>query len=148
VPPEVWERFGVLTIETSLTVTGEVRADDRAPGGFEMGVSDLTIIGTADDYPIQPKVHGIDFLLDHRHLWLRARQQQAILRVRHEVEKAIHDFLDSEGFVRVDTPILTGTSGESGGQFETDYFGESAYLAQTGQLYLEAAAASLGKVYC
>jgi len=148
VDPEVWERLTTVTLETSVVVTGIVRRDDRAPGGYELGLTDLEVVGTAEDYPIQPKEHGIDFLLDHRHLWLRSRQQRAILRVRHHVEQAIHDFFFAAGFVRIDTPILTGAAGESGGMFETDYFGERAFLAQTGQLYLEAAAAAFGKVYC
>ena len=146
--PEVWQRFLDLTIETSIAVTGAVRAESRAPGGYELTVTDLTIIGTSPDYPIQPKEHGIDFLLDHRHLWLRSSQQRAILRVRNEIESAIHDFFRDRRFVRVDTPIITGAIGEGGaGLFEIDYFEEKAYLAQTGQLYGEAAAAALGKIY-
>ena len=149
VPPEVWERFAHLTHETSIAVTGEVRIDARAPGGVEVGVSDLEILGTSPiDYPIQPKEHGIDFLMDHRHLWLRSPRQQAILRVRHEIEQAIHDFFYERGFIRVDTPILTAAIGERSGLFSTEYFDEgTAFLAQTGQLYGEAAAAALGKIY-
>jgi asparaginyl-tRNA synthetase len=149
VAPEVWERFGALTHEVSIRVTGEVRPDDRAPGGYELMVSDVEIIGTAEEYPIQPKEHGVDFLLDHRHLWLRSSQQRAILRIRNEIEKAVIDFFYERDFVRIDTPILTGAIGEGGaGLFEADYFGDTAYLAQTGQLYVEAAAAAFGKVYC
>lgn len=149
VAPEVWERFEALTQESSVRVTGQVRADERAPGGYEMTVEDLEIVQIAEDYPIQPKEHGIDFLLDHRHLWLRSTQQRAILRVRNEVEKAIHDFFYERGFIRIDTPILTGAIGEGAAAlFETEYFDEKAYLAQTGQLYVEAAAAAFGKVYC
>jgi asparaginyl-tRNA synthetase len=149
VSPEVWERFLALTQETSLHVTGTVHVDDRAPGGYELGAESITIVGTSVDYPIQPKEHGIDFLLDHRHLWLRSTQQHAILRVRNEVEMAIHDFFHAREFVRLDTPILTGAIGEGGaGLFPVDYFEESAYLAQTGQLYAEAGAAAFGKVYC
>ena len=146
---EVWERFATLTLETSIAVTGEVRAEGRAPGGYEMGVSDLDILGASPlDYPIQPKEHGIDFLLDNRHLWLRSPRQVAIMRIRHEVEKAIHDFFDERGFVHVDTPILTAAIGERSGLFSTEYFEEgNAYLAQTGQLYGEAAAAALGCIY-
>jgi asparaginyl-tRNA synthetase len=146
---EVWERFASLTLETSLAVTGEVRADARAPGGFELGVKDLVIIGPSPlDYPIQPKEHGVDFLLDNRHLWLRSRRQVAIARVRNEVEQAIHDFFYARGFLRVDTPILTAAIGERSGLFSTEYFDEgNAYLAQTGQLYGEAAAAAFGKIY-
>ncbi len=149
VSAETWERFGALTIESSAAVTGAVRADARAPGGFELGVSALTIVGaSALDYPIQPKEHGVDFLLDNRHLWLRAQRQRAIARVRNEVEQAIHDFFYERGFLRVDTPILTAAIGERSGLFATEYFDEgNAYLAQTGQLYGEAAAAAWGKIY-
>ena len=148
-PPAVWERFQALTLETSVRVTGEVRADVRAPGGFEIGVSALEIVGPSPlDYPIQPKEHGIDFLLDHRHFWLRSPRQRAIFVVRNETEQAIHDFFYERGFLRVDTPILTAAIGERSGLFETQYFEEgSAYLAQTGQLYGEAAAAAFGKIY-
>lgn len=149
VEPQVWDRFGELTQESSVRVSGEVREDSRAPGGYELTVHDLEIVALSEEYPIQPKEHGIEFLLDRRHLWLRSSQQRAILRIRHEVEKAIHDFFDDRGFVRIDTPILTGAIGEGGAElFEADYFGNPVYLAQTGQLYLEAAAAALGKVYC
>ena len=148
VAPEIWERFAELTLETSVHVTGSVRADDRAPGGFELTLSDFSIIGKAVDYPIQPKEHGVDFLLDHRHLWLRSSQQRAVMSVRNEVIKAIHDFFYERDFYRVDTPIITGSIGEGGaGLFEIDYFEQKAYLAQTGQLYGEAAAAALGKIY-
>ena len=149
VSPELWERFAQLTLETSIAVSGEVRADARAPGGFELGVSDLTIIGASPlDYPIQPKEHGIDFLLDHRHLWLRSPRQRAIASIRNELEQAIHDFFYERRFLRVDTPILTAAIGERSGLFSTEYFDEgSAYLAQTGQLYGEAAAAAWGKIY-
>jgi len=149
VAPEVWERFAHLTQETSIEITGEVRVDARAPGGVEIGVSNLVILGTSPiDYPIQPKEHGIDFLMDHRHFWLRSPRQQAILRVRHEIEQAIQDFFYERGFIRVDTPILTAAIGERSGLFSTEYFDEGqAYLAQTGQLYGEAAAAALGRIY-
>ncbi|HEU4640921.1 MAG TPA: asparagine--tRNA ligase [Gemmatimonadaceae bacterium] len=148
-PENVWDRFGELTQETSVAVTGEVRADERAPGGYELAVTDLRIIGTSPlDYPIQPKEHGIDFLLDNRHFWLRSNRQRAIARVRNEVEQAIHDFFYERGYLRVDTPILTAAIGERSGLFDTDYFDEGkAYLAQTGQLYGEAAAAAFGKIY-
>jgi asparaginyl-tRNA synthetase len=149
VSPEIWELAQALTLESSVQVTGAVRADKRAPGGYELSVSDLVLIGTSDEYPIQPKEHGVDFLLDHRHLWLRSSQQRAIMCVRHEVEQTIHDFFYDRGFTRIDTPILTGAIGEGGaGLFEVDYFEQQAYLAQTGQLYVEAAAAALGRVYC
>src|SRR5262245_10442960 len=147
--PEAWQRFSELTLETSVLVTGEVRAEARAPGGYEIGVSDLRVFGPSPlDYPIQPKEHGIDFLLDHRHLWLRSSRQRAIFVVRNEIEQAIHDFFYDRGFLRIDTPILTAAIGERSGLFETEYFEEGkAYLAQTGQLYGEAAAAAFGKIY-
>lgn len=149
VAAEVWERFGQLSLEASVAVTGEVRPEPRAPGGYEMGVTDVVVLGASPlDYPIQPKEHGVDFLLDHRHLWLRAPRQVAIMRIRHEIEQAIHDFFYEREFVHVDTPILTAAIGERSGLFQTEYFDEGfAYLAQTGQLYGEAAAAALGRIY-
>jgi asparaginyl-tRNA synthetase len=149
VAQEVWDRFAQLTLETSVAVTGEVRADARAPGGYELAVTDLAIVGTSPlDYPIQPKEHGIDFLLDHRHLWLRSPRQRAIATVRSELEQGIHDFFYQRDFLRVDTPILTAAIGERSGLFSTEYFDEgNAFLAQTGQLYGEAAAAAWGKIY-
>ena len=149
VAPETWDHFARLTQETSLSVTGEVRADARAPGGYELGIADLSIIGASPlDYPIQPKEHGIDFLLDNRTFWLRSPRQVAIARIRSELEQATHDFYYSRGFLRVDTPILTAAIGERSGLFSTEYFDEgNAYLAQTGQLYGEAAAAAFGKIY-
>jgi len=146
---EVWERAVDLDLETSVYMTGEVRPDDRAPGGYEMGVEELEVLGPSPDYPIQPKEHGVDFLMDNRHLWLRSSTQRAVLRVRAEVEQAIHDFFYERDFTRIDTPILTGSIGESAGTlFETDYFGEPAFMAQTGQLYVEAACPAFRKVYC
>ena len=149
IAPAAWERFAALTIETSVAMTGEVHTEERSPGGIEMAVTDLEIIGTsALDYPIQPKEHGIDFLLDNRHFWLRSPRQRAIARVRNELEQAIHDFFYARGFLRVDTPILTAAIGERSGLFSTEYFDEgNAYLAQTGQLYGEAAAAAFGRIY-
>ena len=149
VTQDVWDRFAQLSLETSVAVTGDVRADARAPGGYELGVTDLVIVGPSPlDYPIQPKEHGIDFLLDHRHLWLRSPRQRAIATIRSEIEQGIHDFFYSRDFLRVDTPILTAAIGERSGLFSTEYFDEgSAYLAQTGQLYGEAAAAAWGKIY-
>ncbi len=146
----VWDGFQSLTQETSVAVTGTVRADARAPGGFELLATDLAILGASPDFPISPKEHGTTFLFEHRHLWLRSRRQVAIARVRHEVVQAIRDFFHERGFTLVDTPILTGAIGEEAGNlFATDYFDlGKAYLAQTGQLYVEAAAAALGKVYC
>jgi asparaginyl-tRNA synthetase len=145
-----WEAFSGLAQETTVRVTGRVRPDQRAPGGHEITVTGLEVLfPVVDDYPIQPKEHGIEFLLDHRHLWIRSTQQRAGLRVRDELEMGIHQFFYDRGFVRIDTPILSGSIGESAGTlFETDYFGETAYLAQTGQLYVEAAAAAFRKVYC
>jgi asparaginyl-tRNA synthetase len=149
VPASVWELLGSLGQESTVGLIGEVREEPRAPGGFELSVSSLELIAPSQDYPIQPKEHGVDFLLDHRHLWLRSRKQRAILRVRSEVEQAIHDFLYERDFVRIDTPILTGSIGESAGTlFETDYFGERAFLAQTGQLYVESACPAFRRVYC
>ncbi|MCC6774534.1 MAG: asparagine--tRNA ligase [Gemmatimonadaceae bacterium] len=148
-PAEVWAGFAELTQESCVAVTGEVRAEARAPGGHEMGVTGLELLGASPvDYPIQPKEHGVDFLLDQRHLWLRAPRQVAILRIRHEIEQAIHDFFYEREFVHVDTPILTAAIGERSGLFSTEYFDQgNAYLAQTGQLYGEAAAAALGRIY-
>ena len=150
VPDAAWAAAGTLSQETCVAVTGVVRADARAPGGFELGASDLVVLGPSVDYPITPKEHGTSFLFEHRHLWLRSRRQVAIARVRHEVVQAIRDFFHQDGFTLVDTPILTGSIGEEAGNlFATDYFDlGKAYLAQTGQLYVEAAAAALGKVYC
>ncbi len=150
VPDRVWEALGTLAQETSVEVAGTVRADARAPGGVELTATDLHVLGPSHEFPISPKEHGTAFLFEHRHLWLRSRRQVAIARVRHEVIQAIRDFFYEQGFVLVDTPILTGSIGEHAGTlFSTDYFDlGKAYLAQTGQLYVEAAAAALGKVYC
>ncbi len=150
VPEGIWGALGGLTQETSVEVAGTVRADARAPGGVELTASDLRVLGTSPEFPISPKEHGTAFLFEHRHLWLRSRRQVAIARVRHEVIQAIRDFFYERGFVLVDTPILTGSIGEHAGTlFSTEYFDlGKAYLAQTGQLYVEAAAAALGKVYC
>jgi len=150
VPEPVWARFPALTQEASVALTGVVQAEPRAPGGFEMHLSDVELIGTSADFPIQPKEHGTSYLFEHRHLWLRSRRQVAVARVRHEVVQAIRDFFFDRGFTLVDTPILTGSIGEQAGElFTTQYFDlGQAYLAQTGQLYVEAAAAALGKVYC
>jgi asparaginyl-tRNA synthetase len=146
----VWDGFRSLTHEASIAVTGTVREDARSPGGVELGVQAIESLGPSIDFPITPKEHGTGFLFEHRHLWLRSRRQVAIMRVRHEVIQAIRDFLYERRFTLVDTPILTGSIGESAGTlFSTEYFDfGTAYLAQTGQLYLEAAAAALGRVYC
>ncbi|HLV44465.1 MAG TPA: asparagine--tRNA ligase, partial [Aggregatilineales bacterium] len=140
-----------LTQESSLRVTGTVRQDDRAPGvpgGYEIGVTDLETIQIAESYPITPKEHGTEFLMDHRHLWIRSSQQWAVLRIRATVIRAIREWLDGNGFLNVDTPIITPTAGENTTSlFEVDYFDEPAYLAQTGQLYNEANIMAFGKVY-
>jgi asparaginyl-tRNA synthetase len=144
-----WDLHASLSAESVVSITGEVRPDDRAPGGYELGISVLELGAAAEEYPIQPKEHGVEFLLDHRHLWLRSSMQRAGLKVRAEVEQAVHDFYYDRGFVRIDTPILTGAIGEHAGTlFKTDYFGQPAYLAQTGQLYVEAACPAFRKVYC
>ena len=150
VPPEAWDRFAALTQEACVRLEGQVRADQRAPGGVELSLADLTVLGPSVDSPITPKEHGTAFLMERRHLWLRSRRQTAIMRVRHEVIQAIRDFFHQRGFFLVDTPILSGSIGESAGTlFATEYFDlGTAYLAQTGQLYLESACAALGKVYC
>jgi asparaginyl-tRNA synthetase len=150
VTPEAWDRFSQLTQETCVRLEGTVRADARSPGGVELTVRDLHVLGPSTDFPITPKEHGTAFLMERRHLWLRSRRQVAIARVRHEVIQAIRDFFDQRGFVLVDTPILQGSIGETAGTlFATEYFDlGTAYLAQTGQLYVEAACAALGKVYC
>lgn len=149
VSDEVWSTVKKLTHETSLALTGEVRKDERSPGGVELATTSVLLLGESVDFPITSKEHGTTFLFEHRHLWLRSRRQVAILSVRNEIIQAIRDFLYRREFRVVDTPILTGSIGESAGTlFETDYFDlGKAYLAQTGQLYLEAAAAALGKVY-
>ena len=144
-----WELYESLNQEALISIKGKVKEDVRAPGGYEIEIHDLELIATADDYPIQRKEHGVDFLLDHRHLWLRSAQQRAVLRVRAEVSQAINDFFYTREFVRIDTPILTGAIGEHAGTlFKTDYFDDTAYLAQTGQLYVEAACPAFKKVYC
>jgi asparaginyl-tRNA synthetase len=149
VAEDVWETAVELTQESSLEVIGTLVADDRAPGGFELKVVGLRPIQIAPEYPIGKKDHGPDFLLNHRHLWLRSRRQHAILRVRSELERAIHDFFHARGYTQIDSPILTPAAAEGTSTlFETDYFGDTAFLSQSGQLYLEPAAASLGKVYC
>ena len=149
VTPEVFQNSGDLVQESSIRITGEVRADDRSTIGYEVGVSDLEVIQLAEPYPITPKEHGTAFLMDHRHLWLRSSRQHAILKVRSEIIKACRDYYDDHGFVLVDAPIFTPASCEGTTTlFETEYFGEQAYLTQSGQLYMEAAAMTFGKVYC
>ncbi|PYS96655.1 MAG: asparagine--tRNA ligase [Acidobacteria bacterium] len=149
VPGAVFEECQKATQESSLDVTGTVRKDARAPGGFEMSLKSVTIHQLAHGYPISPKEHGPDFLLDHRHLWLRSSKQHALLRIRSEVSQAIRDFFHERGFVLIDSPILTPAACEGTSTlFETDYFGDKAYLSQSGQLYLEPACMAFGKVYC
>lgn len=153
VSPEVWERATTLTQESSVIAHGTVRADKRAPGGYELVLNDLTVVQrvpTDQPYPISPKEHGVDFLMSQRHLWMRSAKQSALLRLRHEVIAAIRDFFDSNGFILTDAPILTPAACEGTTTlFELDYFDLGpAYLTQSGQLYIEATAAALGKVYC
>ncbi|MEW5878273.1 MAG: asparagine--tRNA ligase [Acidobacteriota bacterium] len=149
VPQKVWEDAEKLGQESSLWVMGTVREDKRAPGGVELTVKELEIYQLCQDYPITPKEHGVAFLMDNRHLWLRSRRQHAIMRVRNELCFAIREFFYKRGFVLIDSPILTPAACEGTSTlFETDYFGEKAYLSQSGQLYLEPAAAAHGKVYC
>jgi len=152
VAPEVFERARGLTQESSVRVTGKLREDPRAPGGFELDVTGLEIVQLVpaeNPYPITPKEHGVDFLMDHRHLWLRSARQRAILGVRHEIIKACRDFFDDRGFTLVDTPIFTPAACEGTTTlFEVNYFDDKAYLTQSGQLYNEATAAAVGKSYC
>lgn len=148
VSPEVWQVADELTQESSLYVEGIVREDNRAPGGYELTVVDIEPIQVASDYPISLKEHGTEFLMDHRHLWIRTPRQQAILSIRSEIIQAMYEFFHKHGFKKVDPPILTPTSAEGTTTlFHTKYFDEDAYLSQSGQLYLEAAAMALGRVY-
>ncbi len=145
---DAFELFKSLTQESSLSVIGEVVKNDRAPSGFEIVVSELTVHQLSSEYPITPKEHGTDFLMNHRHLWLRSKRQHAILKVRHEIIKAVRDFFDSNDFTLCDSPIFTPNAAEGTSTlFGTDYFGDTAYLAQTGQLYGEAAAMAFGRHY-
>jgi asparaginyl-tRNA synthetase len=150
VPDAVFETYDKLTQESSLEIDGMVREDKRAPGGYELTLTDVRIIQIAQDYPITPKEHGTDFLMDNRHLWLRSSRQQAIMRVRNEIIYAMRTFFYEKRFILIDTPILTGAIGETATTlFETQYFDlGKAYLAQTGQLYNEAAAMAFGRMYC
>jgi asparaginyl-tRNA synthetase len=149
VPPDVFESCQRASQESSLTVTGTIRPDARAVGGYEMNLTGLEIHQIVPDYPIRPKEHGPDFLLDHRHLWLRSSRQHAVLRVRSEISQAIRDFFHARDFVLIDSPILTPAACEGTSTlFETDYFDSKAYLSQSGQLYLEPACMAFGKVYC
>ncbi len=149
VPAEQWETIAALGQEAAIIVTGALRADARSPGGVELGIQSLRLVGPSVDYPISPKEHGTDFLMDHRHLWLRSSRQHAILRVRAEIISAFRDFMDGEGFLLVDAPIFTPAACEGTTTlFETQYFEDKAYLTQSGQLYSEAAAMAFGRVYC
>jgi asparaginyl-tRNA synthetase len=152
VAEEVFEAAKRMPLESSLIVTGNVKADERAPGvpgGFELDVTDLTVVQESEEYPISPKEHGVEFLMDNRHLWLRSSRQWAILRVRARIIRAMRDWLDDNGFILVDTPILTPSAAEGTTTlFKTDFHGEDAFLAQTGQLYNEANIFAFGRVYC
>ncbi|NWG00016.1 MAG: asparagine--tRNA ligase [Thermoanaerobaculaceae bacterium] len=149
VEERVWAAAEALTQESSLRVTGTVKEDRRSPGGVEIEVADIETVALCPDYPISPKEHGVDFLLNNRHLWLRSKRQHAIMRVRNELVFGIREFFYTRHYVNIDSPILTPAACEGTSTlFETDYFGEKAYLSQSGQLYLEPAAAAHGKVYC
>lgn len=142
-------QFDEITQETSLKVVGKVRAEPRSPGGYELSALSFEIIGRAQDFPITPKEHGVDFLMQNRHLWLRSKRQHAILRIRAELIRAMRDFFDGRGFTLTDAPIFTPNACEGTSTlFQTQYFDEKAYLSQSGQLYIEATAAAFGKVYC
>jgi asparaginyl-tRNA synthetase len=151
VTPEVFEAIKTLTQESSVIVEGKVRADKRAPGGYELDVANVQVVqrvSESDPYPIAPKEHGTEFLMEHRHLWVRSQRQASILRVRAEIIKAVRDFFDERGFTLTDPPILTPAACEGTSTlFPVDYFEEQAYLTQSGQLYIEATAMALGKVY-
>ena len=149
VSESVWDQTKALTHESSIQLVGTVRKDARAPGGYELTVTDVKVYQIAEEFPITPKEHGAGFLLDHRHLWLRSKRQHAILRIRNEVIMAARRFLDDEGFIGGDTPIFTPNACEGTTTlFETQYFDQSAYLSQSGQLYNEAIAMAVGKTYC
>lgn len=146
---EQFAQSAALTQESSLMLTGTVRQDARAHGGYELDVTRIQVVQIAEPFPIQPKEHGVGFLMEHRHLWLRSGRQHAILRIRHEIIRACRNFFDERGFVLVDAPIFTPNACEGTTTlFQTDYFDEKAYLTQSGQLYSEATAAAFGKVYC
>src|ERR1700748_1649262 len=151
VPPEVFERVRGLTQESSVMVTGRVRADKRAPGGYELDVDNVEVlqkVSEEEPFPITLKEHGVEFLMEHRHLWIRTPRQSAILRIRAEIIKAARDFLDDNGFVLTDPPVLTPAACEGTSTlFPVEYFGDEAYLTQSGQLYIESTAMALGKVY-
>ncbi|MBC1488441.1 asparagine--tRNA ligase [Listeria sp. FSL L7-1485] len=145
---EVFADAKALTQETSLFVTGTINEDTRSPFGYEMAVSGVEVISESHDYPITPKEHGTEFLMDHRHLWLRSNRQHAIMKIRNEIIRATYEFFNQEGFLKIDPPILTGSAPEGTTElFHTKYFDEDAFLSQSGQLYMEAAAMAFGKVF-
>lgn len=145
---EVFATAKALTQETSLFVTGTINEDTRSPFGYEMAVSGVEVISESHDYPITPKEHGTEFLMDHRHLWLRSNRQHAIMKIRNEIIRATYEFFNKEGFLKIDPPILTGSAPEGTTElFHTKYFEEDAFLSQSGQLYMEAAAMAFGKVF-
>lgn len=149
VSPEVFESADKLSQESSVEVYGTIKEDKRSPLGFEIGVKDLKIVGKSEDYPITPKEHGVAFLMENRHLWLRSPKQHAIMKIRHEIIKSVRDYFNNNGFLLTDAPIFTPAACEgTTNLFETKYFDEKAYLTQSGQLYMEAAAMAYGKVYC
>ena len=149
IPPEMFSLIDELTQESSIIVQGNIHAEKRAPGGYEMSLEHIEQVGDSVDYPITPKEHGVPFLMDKRHLWLRSSMQHAILRVRHEVVSAIRDFFNERGFINLDAPVFTPAACEGTSTlFEVGYFNDKAYLTQSGQLYMEAGAMAFGKVYC
>jgi len=148
VEEEIFQKAKSITQETSLYVSGIVREDERSPFGYELGITSIEVISESEDYPITPKEHGTEFLMDHRHLWLRSKRQHAVMKIRNEIIRSTYEFFNNEGFVKVDPPILTGSAPEGTSElFHTKYFDEDAYLSQSGQLYMEAAAMALGKVF-
>ncbi len=149
VSEDTFSNADVLQQESSCRITGKVARDDRSPIGFEIQVSEVEVIQVAEEYPITKKEHGVDFLMDHRHLWLRSSRQYAIMRIRHEIIRSAREFFDQRDFVLIDTPIFTPNAAEGTTTlFSTEYFGRDAYLTQSGQLYGEAGAMAFGKIYC
>ncbi|TXC93255.1 asparagine--tRNA ligase [Metabacillus litoralis] len=148
VEEEIFLQAKSITQETSVYVSGIVKEDERSPFGYELGITNIRVISQSVDYPITPKEHGTEFLMDHRHLWLRSKRQHAVMKIRNEIIRSTYEFFNKEGFVKVDPPILTGSAPEGTSElFHTKYFDEDAYLSQSGQLYMEAAAMALGKVF-
>ncbi len=149
VSPELFEEAGKLTQETAIEVIGTVKEHNRSALGYELAVKEIKVINEAEEYPITPKEHGVHFLMEHRHLWLRSKKQNAILKIRHQIIKAVRDYFDKNDFTLIDAPIFTPSACEgTTNLFETTYFEDKAYLTQSGQLYMEAAAMAFGKVYC